>query len=411
MLEFLLAAMAMAAPLPVECPTGLFKSGDGLQQVVLTTRPNGVYRYTFVDGRRGDVGADESPLSCSAGSLLTKSDGARWSPVPLRLTELSFESHGTKLAGTLVEPPGTGPHPLVVLVHGSERTSPMASAYPLIYAAQGMSVFAYDKRGTAKSEGEYTQNFELLADDAAAAMAEARRAAAGRFDRIGYFGGSQGGWVAPLAATRSNPDFVAIGFGLIVSPLEEDREQILSEMREMGYGAADQAEARQVADATGRLVASHFTTGFDQLTEVKRRYGAKPWLGKIKGEYTGAILTENEAELRRVGRSLYDNLELIWDYDAPAVIRRVKAPQLWALAEDDREAPSGTTLAWLEQIRAKGSNLTIYSFPATDHGMIEFTQAADGTRSYTRITDGYFRLLADWIKGLPLTTYGRGRKR
>lgn len=412
MLGFSLAIFAAATPAPAaNCPTGLLKSPDSASQVVITQRPSGSYRYTFTDGRRGDVDAADSPMSCVGGKLVAKDTQAGWSPVEVRLTEVTFESHGTKMGGTLVEPPGPGPHPLVIFVHGSERTSPMSSAYPLIFAAHGISVMAYDKRGTGKSAGEYTQNFELLADDAVAAMAEARRIASGRFSRIGYFGGSQGGWVAPLAATRSDPDFVAVGFGLIASPIEEDREQVLSEMREKGYGEPELAQARQVAAATGHLVASRFTSGFDQLAEVKRLYGAKPWFTQIEGEFTGAVLREKEADLRRIGPALFDNLELIWNYDSRPVLAKLEAPQLWILAEADREAPPATTLAALDRLRSKGSDLTIYSFPATDHGMVEFTETADGARTYGRITDGYFRLLADWINGRPAGTYGRARKR
>ena len=407
MLSFSLAALAAASALT--CPTGLHRSADGREQTVITVRANGTYRYTFIDGRRGEVGTSGSPLNCADGKLLG-ADGA-WSPVEIRTTQTTFDSHGTRLAATLVEPAGPGPHPLAVFVHGSERTSPMSSPYPLILAAHGLSVFAYDKRGTGGSEGEYTQNFELLADDAAAAIKEARRIAAGRFRRIGYFGGSQGGWIAPLAATRSNPDFIAVGFGLIGSPIEEDREQVLSEMRARGYGEPDLSQARRVAEATGRLVASRFTSGFERLAEVRKLYGAKPWFSQIQGEFTGDVLREKEADLRRIGAALFDNLELIWNYDSRPTIAGLKVPQLWILAEADREAPSEETLAALQQLRAKGSDLTIYSFPGTDHGMVEFTEAADGTRTYGRITDGYFRLLADWIKGKASGSYGSARKR
>ena len=317
MLIQLFAALAAVSPPPETCPTGLFQSADRRERAVITVRPTGSYRYTFIDGRRGEVGTAGSPLNCSGGKL-TGGDSQIWTSVDVQTNEISFQSHGSKLGGTLLEPPGPGPHPLVVFVHGSERTSPMSGSYPLILAAHGISVLAYDKRGTGKSEGEYTQNFELLADDAAAAMAEARRIAVGRFSRIGYFGGSQGGWIAPLAAARSNPDFIAVGFGLMASPREEDREQVLSEMRAKGYGEPDLSQARQVAEATARLVTSRFTTGFDQLTEVKRLYGARPWFGQIEGEFTGAILREREADLRRIGPALFDNLELIWDYDALA---------------------------------------------------------------------------------------------
>jgi len=43
--------------------------------------------------------------------------------------------------------------------------------------------------------------------------------------------------------------------------------------------------------------------------------------------------------------------------------------------------------------------------------MVEFTEAADGNRTYGRIADGYFRLLTDWIKGSTRGSYGRARTR
>src|SRR6185369_1904199 len=173
-------------------------------------------------------------------ATVTLPDGTarQWVRSSTRETDVTFVSAATKLAGRLIEPPGAvdPKRPLVVLVHGSEKTPAIGSVYAYMLVAQGVSVFVYDKRGTGASDGDYTQNFELLADDAAAALEHARRMAAGRFGRAGFFGGSQGGWVAPLAATRSKADFVAVGFGLVASPIEEDREQMVSEVRAAGLG-------------------------------------------------------------------------------------------------------------------------------------------------------------------------------
>ena len=55
----------------------------------------------------------------------------------------------------------------------------------------------------------------------------------------------------------------------------------------------------------------------------------------------------SEDELRRIGRPLFDNLELIWDYDSTAVLKRLDVPVLWVLAAEDREAPIETTRAAL----------------------------------------------------------------
>ena len=406
--------LAVAALIPANapdsaCTIGLYQSPNGAEQVAISATSDGGLRYTYTDGRRGTVGKAGSELLCDKGSI--RSVAGQWIKVGLRLTRSKFKSHGETLAGVLIEPATPGSHPLVVFVHGSERTSPRTSYYPFIFASQGLSVFAYDKRGTGDSEGEYTQNFELLADDAASALKEARRLAAGRFTRSGFFGGSQGGWVAPLAATHVPADFVAVGFGLISSPEEEDRDQVVSEMREQGYGDAEIAKAKELAVAASRIAASHFTSGFDQFQALKARYSGQPWYRRINGEYTGAMIRESDSDLRRVGQPLFDNVELIWNYDAQATMTRLTAPLLWVIAEKDREAPPELTLERLTSLREGGADMTVYSFPDTDHGIYEFVQAADGGRTVTRISDGYFRLVSDWIKGKVSGPYGNARKR
>lgn len=407
---FLGMAAATAAASSAPCDSGLYRSPGG-EAAAIVQASDGSTRYMLTDGQRGQIGAPQSKLICEGSTVRSTGSATAWERVPLKITETEFKSHRETLSGWLIEPATPKKQPLVVMVHGSERTSPRGSLYPYVFAANGLTVFAYDKRGTGKSEGEYTQNFELLADDAAAALTEAKRLAAGRYTRAGFFGGSQGGWVAPLAATHVPADFVAVGFGLISSPEEEDRDQVVSEMRELGYGDADIAEARQIADAASALAASHFTSGFEQLKAVKQRYSSRPWFNRINGEFTGAMMLETDADLRRIGQAEYDNVELIWDYDAQATLKRLKAPLLWVIAEKDREAPPELTLERLTGLRKGRADITVYSFPDTDHGIYEFTQAADGNRTVTRVSDGYFRLVADWIKGDVHGTYGRARKR
>jgi pimeloyl-ACP methyl ester carboxylesterase len=409
------AAAAQAA-----CDVGVYRGNADQEALVVTTlsAPSGAkQRYTFLDGRRGDVTADSGDVQCEQSALRVKGkDGtyAAWKKVELVQTPTRFRSHDTELAGMLYESKdaadGKRKPPLTVFVHGSEKTPGIGSYYPYVGAALGLSVFAYDKRGTGASEGDYTQNFELLGDDAAAALREARRLAAGRYSRAGLLGGSQGGWVAPLAAKRAGADFVAVGFGLVMSPLEEDREQVVSELRRKKYDDAAIAHARIVADAVGTVMASHFTSGYDRVAEVKQRYASAPWLREIEGEFTGHILAGNEADLRRVGPPLLDNLNIIWNYDAVAVIRSLDIPQLWVIAGEDREAPGDITRERLTALKHEGKPIDLYVFPHTDHGMYEFTEDADGTRHTTRITDGYFRLLGDWIKQDVKSGYGRGER-
>lgn len=414
----LLSAVLVCSGLPVAaaelCTVSAY--GDGQGNIVVLGIPAAApatgQRYLMLDGRRGATGDANAPVSCS-GDVVSVSSPARatqrWQRLPTRDTDATFTSAGTKLVGQLIEPAGPADpkRPLVVLVHGSERTMAVAAIYQRMLVAQGISVFAYQKRGTGDSEGEYTQNFELLADDAAAALAKARELAKGRFGRAGYFGGSQGGWIAPLAATRSQADFVAIGFGLVVSPIEEDREQLFDEAHRLQLDAATMKQVGQLSDATAQLMRTHFSEGFEALARVRAKIGDAPWAKTISGEYSGDMLRMSDADLRRIGRARFDNLELIWDYDAEAALRRLKVPLLWVLAEQDRAAPIAATRTILGRLRASGQPIETYLFPDTDHGMVEFRTDAEGNRVSTRITDGYLRLLADWIKQDVHGSYGR----
>ena len=234
--------------------------------------------------------------------------------------------------------------------------------------------------------------------------------ATGRFSRAGFFGGSQGGWVAPLAATRSKADFVAVGFGLVVSPIEEDREQMLYEAAGLKLDKRSIAQIDRLSRATAQIVRTHFEYGFKRLALVRQEIGSAPWGKIIDGEYSGDMLRMSDADLHRIGRARFDNLGLIWDYDAASALRKLKVPLLWVLAGEDREAPIAKTREMLAKLKAAGQPIELYLFPETDHGMVEFRANSDGTRTPTRITDGYLKLLADWIKDGVSEKYGRAER-
>ena len=192
--------------------------------------------------------------------------------------------------------------------------------------------------------------------------------------------------------------------------IEEDREQMISEARELGLDAPAFELIGELSAATARLVLSGFSQGYDELAKVRSELARRPWSKRIHGEYSGEILRMTDEELRRLGRARFDNVELIWDYDAVAALKRVNVPVLWVLAAEDREAPIETTQAALMQLKKAGKPIDVYLFPDTDHGMMEFVANPDGSRKVTRITDGYLRLLGDWIKGRVAGKYGRALK-
>jgi dienelactone hydrolase len=88
-------------------------------------------------------------------------------------------------------------------------------------------------------------------------------------------------------------------------------------------------------------------------------------------------------------------------------LRAYEKPHLWVLAGRDSSAPSANTLRILRGVQATRSNLDIVVFPTADHGIIEFDEK-DGERLRTRYSEGYFRLIADWILSKEVKMHAQG---
>jgi uncharacterized protein len=413
----------MARPLP-ECHIGAYLlSDDSIVDIVpdddalrwlrfdgttgaLHKTATGVWTSTSGWTDRGD-GKSVSFSECDKGSI--EFDGVRGKRIDFKVREATFHSHGTALAGRLVMPSGTGKVPVVVLVHGSEQSSALDfQQLQRLLPAYGAAAYVYDKRGTGRSAGTYTQDFNVLADDVVAAMREARRLAGSRLDRIGYWGGSQGGWVAPLAANRAPVDFVIVAFGLAVSVIDEDRQEVAMEMREKGHSPAEIAQALEVARAAEAVIASHFTQGFVELDAIRAKYRSAPWYKDLHGNYTYMLLPYSEMQLRELGGTeLSFARSTPFHYDPMPALRAATVPQLWILGGEDYQAPSAETRRRIEALIAADHPFTLAYYQNAEHGMTLFDVSANGDRISTRYASGYFKLIRDFARDGQLTgTYG-----
>jgi len=417
-----------AAPRPAtaDCRIGVYRLDDGsLLDVGATSRG---LRWRMPDGRTGALAETEGALVSTRGSTgqpdghtiellpceqrALSFDGVAGQRLPIDSVDTTFASEGISLAGRLVMPPGNGPVAVVVMVHGSESTSAMDfAAWQRLLPASGVGAFVYDKRGTGRSGGNYTQDFHQLARDAATAAREARRLAGVRLASLVYEGASQGGWVLPLAQALEPADRLIVGYGLTVSPLEENRSEVMQQLAARGFGVADLAAASEVVAATERLMASGFRDGFDAYKVARRRHGNASWYPHIDGEFSGGILKYPPWLLQLVApiaRSRADR-GTPWRHDPLPALRAVKVPMLWVLAGADTEAPVDRTRLDLVRLQADGRPITVLEFTATDHGIVEFETGPDGKRVTTRVAEGYFRAVVDFARTgrLDDAPYGR----
>jgi pimeloyl-ACP methyl ester carboxylesterase len=306
-------------------------------------------------------------------------------------------SHGVKLAGRLVMPAGTGKVPVVVLVHGSEPDSAL-TGYSLqrMLPAVSVGAFVYDKRGTGLSGGSYTQDFGVLADDVDAAVAQARQLAGERLGRIGLQGGSEGGWVAPMAARHAQVDFVIVCFGLAVNVIDEDQESIELQMREKSYPPEVIAQAQEVGHAAEKLFMADFKGSYKEFDEMRAKYRKAPWYKDVQGDFTWLILPHSDKELRAMAKDF--DWHTPFYYDPMPTLRAGTTPQLWILGGEDYDAPSAETSMRIKSLIADGKPFTLALYPHAEHGITLFEAGPGGERLSTRYAAGYFDMIRDFAR-------------
>jgi dienelactone hydrolase len=209
-------------------------------------------------------------------------------------------SSGVTLAGFLYLPPGTGPFPGVVLVHGSGQVRALDQTWlAMNFVDRGYAVLSYDKRGVGDSGGEYRgvgprnsdSLIRVLAGDAVAGLEALARDARIDRRRLGLAGGSQAGWIIPNAAARFPAAFAVILSGPLVTVGQE-----------IYYSDVFENTDRPLLGVDSILGTYAGPAGFDPVPDVRRMNGAVYW---VWGEQDRSIPAVRSAI---IGRGLIDEL-------------------------------------------------------------------------------------------------------
>lgn len=317
--------------------------------------------------------------------------GATATRVPLPEVPASFQGRdGKLLSGKLILPRGTGPWPAIVLVHGSGKQSAVDTYHNgYFFAAHGIATLVYDKRGTGRSEGTFTANFETLSDDVAAAVRWLQHRSDIDGKRIGLSGYSQGGWVAPLAATKAAVAFVIVNFGIIDSPAYEETTETLARLRERGLDEQSLLEARELVEAATHVLTKEFRGGWKEFDAVAKKYRGRAWMKRLDETTAGAFLRYPHWVARMFGMR-YSLPGLSWNYDSRATLRRVQVPVVWILGGKDVSAPNERTQIEIRKLIGEGRPHELILFPDADHNILRF-ELRDGKRTVVGYEPEYFR--------------------
>jgi len=253
-------------------------------------------------------------------------------------------------AATLTLPPGGGPFPAAVMVHGSgQRVRDEFDIFTAYLALSGVAVLADDKRGVGQSGGTYPGDaaaagtVQLLARDAKAEVAFV--AALPQIDRtrVGLFGDSQAGWIEPLAA------------------------------------AGD--------PAVHWLIANSGPTTTVGETDA--------W-GRLAGESESAPSGTRAAmlaQVRKLGGSGFDPL--------PA-LKKLTIPILWMFGSDDRNVPTELCVERLEAVRA-GHDFTWTILPTAHTPLMLPTGLLSSLPQSPGFDPRFFPAIGGWLHAHAIT--------
>jgi pimeloyl-ACP methyl ester carboxylesterase len=328
---------------------------------------------------------DFSGLGVTAPFVLKRTNAR---PLMLKEEEVVFRNGEVTLAGTIFLPSGLGPHPAIVCTHGSGPEGRQRAAYHsngYFFARLGFVTLIYDKRGVGSSTGDFqTSSLEDLADDALAGvhLLLARKDVVGR--SIGMTGVSQGGWVSPLAATRS-PD---VAFILVISPsginpMDQSVFSVDQTLKKAGFSPEVISTASNLRN---RLYAMVRTGKFDDhfIADVEK-VNKEPWF-KLTGLPYPVPPGISDGERRFL---LFEPIP-IWE--------KVKVPVLALWGEDDLSVPATKSKDLLEQAlaRAKNRDFTFEIFPHADH-TLSVVRAPTDAWDFPRTAVGSRQLMAEWL--------------
>jgi pimeloyl-ACP methyl ester carboxylesterase len=297
----------------------------------------------------------------------------------LQEDEVSFTNGNVTLSGTLVLPPTKGPHPAVVIGGGSGSWVRSDLRFEAdFFALNGVAALIYDKRGCGRSTGGWNEaGFDDLAGDALAGLQLLKHRPDINPHQIGLSGGSQGGWIVSLAASRcADAAFIISVSGPGITPEAQGAYCVEQWMKATGYSEADINRASSLSLLTIRC--RRTDSGWNELKAERKADQNKPW-------YDVCPYLDRDAP----GASKF--WQLIGNYDPVPALRKVHCPVLAVFGELDPWVPVQKSAdIWKTALTEAGNHdVVIKIFPHADHGIRD-------ARTWTTLP-GFFALQRDWL--------------
>ncbi|MBF6456755.1 alpha/beta hydrolase family protein [Nocardia cyriacigeorgica] len=285
-------------------------------------------------------------------------------PFPYVSEDVSYPNGDITIAGTLTKPEGDGPFPAVLMLTGSgpqDRNEELFGHKPFLLLADtltraGYAVLRTDDRGVGGTSGDLDQaTYDDLAGDAAAGVDYLRTRDDIDPARVGLLGHSEGGYLAPLVASK--PDSGVAFAILMAGPAVPGGDVLIEQNRALfaAGGASPEETAAQVGYITA-LADAMRAGDLDKARQVAREHNQTlPEGQRMTDEQIDALLTPS--------------MTSFMSYDPAPALSALRVPVLAFFGEKDLQVLPSQNEQPMRDLLAGDPDATVHTFPGLNHLM------------------------------------------
>ena len=305
------------------------------------------------------------------------------------------------MTGTLTKPENANNCPAVVMISGSgaqdrDETIFEHKMFWVVadyFARNGIAVLRVDDRGVGGSEGNIAQSTSAdFADDALAGIEFLKKQNGISTNKLGLIGHSEGGLIAPIAATTSND----IAFFIMMAGPGMVGEQILYEQNDLSLKAAGMPD---YAIQQNRMVQKGiFEVLKNQPDSVKALEELR--IKMSQGFYPGMTPEMQKAVDNKIAGINNNWFRYFLTYDPQPTLAKVKCPVLALNGEKDVQVPVSNLEAIKKAINKGGNqNIKTLAFPNLNHLFqnCETGAAAEYSQIDETIDPKVLEIMKNWI--------------
>lgn len=327
--------------------------------------------------------------------------------------DFTFESGGMTLSGVFDIPDTTEVHALIIIVHSYGETDVRNW---ISYSPErrrlndlGIATVLWDKPGLGRSEGSFdiNQSVHESAQEVLDAAAHLRKIGAPGADKIGLWGGSRAGWIAPIALSQDAD--LEFWISLSGTTAEDNFTYLL--LSNLPYEGASEQDVARIeqewrtgcelyrtgANYDAYLEATEFLRSNEYIVNQRGDWPSRGqyWAGQRRCENGNCPDTDNEY------------CDYVWIDGFDDMLSSLDINVLALFGEKDLNINWRKTRALYEATIGDNpdASLTLHAFADADHALnvSETGSLREMRESQTRTKTGdYFEVQERWLKAYVL---------